>query len=228
MTEWIEFRHDWAYYITTDTFTMNKVTGKVPAGTIVLIKEKEILDNGVTITNTTYALAKDGHVVNLDDKRSASKILAKLFVDYMKKYNEYPPDTTFDKSFKNGSVDMLFKASDYDKFKIRLTHDLVGSDPEQFLMNLSKARRKNFNPENEWKIEPAKSNRSTCKTCGQKIEKNHLRLGEPSYFQDHLSYKWHHFACKADEIWGIPNNKLSGYVDLSSDYKNKVTKALWE
>ncbi len=47
MTEWIEFRHDWAYYITPETFEMYKVTGKVPVGSIVLTKKQETLDNDI-------------------------------------------------------------------------------------------------------------------------------------------------------------------------------------
>jgi len=229
MTEWIEFSHDWAYYITPDTFEMFKIRGKVSVGSLVLTKEKEVLDNGVTITNTDYKIAKDGSITDLDDKRAASNILAKLFVNYMKKHNEYPPNSSIDKVFKNGNVDVLFRASDYDKFKLRFTPALVGGDPEEFLMSLSKTRsRKKFMPGDDWKIEPAKSSRSTCKTCGNKIEKDHLRLGEPDYFQDHLTYKWHHFNCKADDIWGIPESKLDGYVNLSSEQKDEVTQALWK
>ena len=227
MTEWIEFSHDWAYYITPDTFTMNNVRGKVPVGSIVLTKEQEILDNGVKITNTDYKIAKDGDVIDLDDKRAASRIFAKLFVDYMKQHNEYPHGASFDKAFNNKNVDVLFKASNYDKFKILLTPELVGGDPEEFLMSLNKPSRKKFVPGDDWKIEPAKSSRSTCKTCGHKIEKDHLRLGEPNYFQDHLNYKWHHLACMADEIWGIPKDKLDGYESLSTDEKQEVSKALW-
>ncbi len=228
MTEWIEFSHDWAYYITSDTFDMNQVRGKVPVGSIVLVKEQEVLDTGVTITNTDYKIAKDDAVVNLVDKRAASKILAKLFVEYMKKHNEYPHNSSFDKAFKNGNVDVLFKASDYDKFKIRLTHAIVGGDPEEFLMNLNRSSRKKFVPGDDWKIEPAKSGRSTCKSCGGKIEKDHLRIGEPDYFQDHLNYKLHHFVCKADEIWGIPKDKLFGYENLTDDQKEEASKVLWE
>ncbi len=228
MTEWIEFRHNWAYYITSDTLTFNKVTGKVPEGSIVLTKEQEILDTGVTITNTDYSLAKNGEVVSLADKRSASKILALLFVNYMKKHGEYPPGASFGKSYKNGNVDVDFQASDYDKFVIRLTSEEVKGDPEEFLMRLNPASKKKFIPQDDWKIEPAKSSRSTCKTCGHSIEKSELRLGEPTYFQDHLNYKWHHFNCMADDIWGVPESKLDGYSSLTDEEKDIVKKALWK
>ncbi len=227
MTEWIEFSHDWAYYITSETFDMYKVTGKVPVGSIVPTKKQETLDNDIKITNTDYAIAKSDSVAELKDKRAASKILAKQLVEYMRKHNEYPPATSFDKAFKNKSVDVLYKASDYDKFKIRLTPEIVGSDPEEFLMKLNTAGKRKFNPPDDWKIEPAKSSRSKCKTCGHKIEKDLLRLGEPNYFQDHLSYKWHHFECIADDIWGIPEDKLSGYGSLGEAEKAKVRKAIW-
>jgi len=228
MTEWIEFRHGWAYYITPETFEMNKVTGKVPVGSIVLTKKQETLDTGVTITNTDYAIAKSDSVVDLSDKRAASNILAQQLVEYMRNHNEYPHGTSFDKAFKNRNVDVLYKASDYDKFKIRLTPELVGSDPEEFLMSLNSAGKRKFNPQDEWKIEPAKSNRSKCKTCGHNIEQGLLRLGEPTYFQDHLNYKWHHFECIADDIWGIPEDKLSGYSNLDADGKDKVRKVMWD
>jgi len=228
MTEWIEFRHDWAYYITPETFEMYKVTGKVPVGSIVLTKKQETLDNDIKITNTDYAIARNDGVVSLTDKRAASKILAEQLVEYMRSQNEYPHGTSFDKAFKNRSVDVLYKASDYDKFKIRLTPEIVGNDPEEFLMNLNTAGKKKFNPQDDWKIEPAKSSRSTCKTCGHKIEKDLLRLGEPNYFQDHLNYKWHHFECIADDIWGIPEDKLSGYGSLGDADKDKVRQAIWD
>ena len=228
MSEWIQFHHDWAYYIAPETFDMYKITGKVPVGSIVLTKKQETLENEVTITNTDYAIAKNDGVVDLADKRAAGKILAKQLVEYMKIHNEYPNGTSFDKVFKNKNVDVLYKASDYDKFKIRLTPELVGSDPEEFLLNLKTGGKKKFRPQDDWKIEPAKSSRSKCNTCGHSIEKGFLRLGEPTYFQEHLNYKWHHFDCIVDDLWGIPEDKLSGYSSLDADTKDKVTKVIWD
>ena len=228
MSEWIEFHHDWAYYIVPETFDMYKIAGKVPVGSIVLTKKQETLENEVTITNTDYAIAKSDGVVDLADKRAAGKILAKQLVEYMKIHNEYPNGTSFDKVFKNKNVDVLYKASDYDKFKIRLTPELVGSEPEEFLMNLKTGGKKKFSPQDDWKIEPAKSSRSKCKTCGHSIEKGLLRLGEPTYFQEHLNYKWHHFDCIADDLWGIPEDKLSGYSSLDDETKDNVRKVLWD
>ncbi len=49
------------------------------------------------------------------------------------------------------------------------------------------------------KIELAKSNRSTCKICNQKIEKDTPRFGLESVFKrgedEFTSYKWHHIEC---------------------------------
>ena len=46
-----------------------------------------------------------------------------------------------------------------------------------------------------YKIEYAKSSRSTCKVCGEKILKEEIRIGVPSYFQQYKSYKWQHSKC---------------------------------
>ncbi len=52
-------------------------------------------------------------------------------------------------------------------------------------------------------IEEAKSNRATCRTCRQKIDKGTLRFGEeaPNTFAPEAgaSYLWHHLLCAAQK-----------------------------
>lgn len=52
-------------------------------------------------------------------------------------------------------------------------------------------------------IEAAKTGRSTCRTCGQKIEKGLLRFGEevPNAFDPDggTTHQWHHLMCAAQK-----------------------------
>ncbi len=51
-------------------------------------------------------------------------------------------------------------------------------------------------------IEESKSNRATCRTCREKIDKGVLRFGAetPNAFGDGPSYQWHHLACAAGKM----------------------------
>ena len=113
------------------------------------------------------------------------------------------------------------------QFTIRLTPTLVGGDVEELLDTLTKGGQLPFVPTDSWKIEPAKSSRSKCNTCGTGIAQGALRVGEPSFFQDHKSFKWHHFECIADHIWKIPEEMLEGYSELDSSVKEVVRRKLW-
>ena len=226
--DYIEFDSDWGYYVDPETFDLPRVRGEVPIGSVVLTKERETLDTGITVVVTNYWIAKDGGLKELDGKREASEILAKQMLQFMKSNGSYPPGVEKKKEYSNGNVDLEYVASDYDKFTIKMTSELVGGNVLDFLDTLEDAGRRKFNPTDSWRIETAKSSRASCRTCGAKIEKGKLRFGEPSYFQDHLSWKWHHFECISDELWGIPKEKLEGYEDLGNQEKAEVKKSLWE
>ena len=51
-------------------------------------------------------------------------------------------------------------------------------------------------------IEESKSNRATCRSCREKIDKGVLRFGAetPNAFGDGPSYQWHHLACAAGKM----------------------------
>ncbi|MFW9862301.1 MAG: hypothetical protein ACFFET_08440 [Candidatus Thorarchaeota archaeon] len=228
MTDWVPYEADWAYYVDPETFEMPKARSKVPVGSIVLEKGRETIDTGMTVVVTTYKLAKDDGLVDLMGKKEAGELLAKQLLAFMRKHGTFAPGTSIKKTFKNRNVDVLYIGSDYDKFTLRFTPAIVGGDPEEFLLALGEPGRLKFNPEDTWKIEPAVSGRASCKTCNSTIPKDSLRIGEPTYFQDHLNYKWHHFDCIADTIWGIPDEKLSGYASLSPERKTTVKEKLWD
>lgn len=228
MADYIEYEADWGYYIDPETFEMSNIRGKVPVGAVVLTKKRETIDTGITVVVTKYAIAREDGIMELEDKRRASEILAEQMLEHMRSKNEYPSGAQTKKEYANGNVDMEFVASDYDKFTIKLTSKLMGGNVSDFLATLEAPSRRKFNPVDNWCIERAKSSRAKCRTCGANIEKDTLRFGEPSFYEDHLSWKWHHFTCVNDELWGLPKEKLEGYNDLDDEEKTKVREALWE
>ena len=76
--------------------------------------------------------------------------------------------------------------------------------------------------EQKWAIEHAKSGRSRCQTCGGAIQKYELSLGEPSFFHEHLSYRWHHLSCAKSKVGGIPPEQLAGFQELSAEEKEMI------
>lgn len=228
MTEWTEVELDWAYFIAQSTLEMQRVKRRIPVGSLVLEKEKEQdEETGQAWISTYYAIAEESGLRRLPGKTQAADYVTKMLLGYMKDKEKMPPNTRIDKIYKNGNAKLKYDPSEYDSFSIRLTPQSVGENVENFLRLLDEPARTKFTPSEVWKIEPAKSSRSKCRTCGGKIPKGELRLGEPGYYEDHLTYKWHHFDCKADEIWGIPKDMLEGLGNLEEEDQEEVKEELW-
>ena len=182
LTDWLEYTSDWGYWINPDTFFTPRIKKAIRVGAIVFEKNREFVEDlGREIIVTTYGIAKS-HGIEEMDKRDASKILAKQMLEYMQSKNAYPPKTSVKKVFANGNVDLAYEPSEYDKFTVRFTPALVGGNVEDFLDALGDSKEVSRD-DTPWRVEPAKSSRSTCKTCSQKIDKDSLRLGEPGWFE---------------------------------------------
>jgi hypothetical protein len=217
MTEWLEFSTEWGYWINPGTFRMVRVKKSVLVGAVVLTKSRETLDTGNTVIVTDYGVARSGGVEGTT-KKEASAILAQQMVKYMKDKGMHPPKTSIKKVYENGNVDLSYAPSEYDTFNLRFTSTLVDGDVEAFLDELEQFVETDKEDES-WRIEAAKSGRSTCRTCGEKIPKDSLRLGEPDFYEDHLSYRWHHLGCVVQFLEGIDPSSLSGYEDLSESQR---------
>ncbi len=81
-------------------------------------------------------------------------------------------------------------------------------------------------------IEESKSNRATCRSCRQKIEKGVLRYGEemPNAFDPEgaaASYAWHHLLCAAKKK---PSDVKAALAAFSGEVPNRdeVEKVLSE
>ena len=217
----IEYDAKWAYWINPETFKMSKLNKQVPIDSIVLTKTHESSDDGRVFITTIFGVAKDDKVTRIN-KDKASIILTQQAIDYMKLRKAWPPFTTIKDVYKNGNVDITYAPSEYDKFILKLTERLVGSNAEFFLSSLKKP----IEPQLPLRVELAKSSRATCRTCGKKIDISKLRIGEPYLYEEKISYKWHHLTCIAKRIVPLLLSTMEGYDDLPKDQKEDLYKII--
>lgn len=221
LIEWLDYTSDWGYWINPDTFFTPRIKKAIRVGAVFFEKSREFVEDlGREIIMTTYGIARSHGIEELD-KRDASKILAKQMYEYMRSKKSYPPKTSVKKVFSNGNVDLGYEPSEYDKFIIRFTPQLVGGDVEDFLDALDAYQEVSTN-DTPWKVEPAKSSRAICKTCNQKIDKDTLRLGEPTFFDEHVTYRWHHLSCQTFQLRWMDFQALEGYSDLTDAQKREL------
>jgi hypothetical protein len=223
MTEWLEYTHDWGYWINPDTFRTPRIKKSVRFGAIVFLKSRETLDDGRQIIVTTYGIAGESGIKEMG-KKEASAILASQMLEFMRARKMYPPKTEMKKSYANGNVDLEYSPTEYDSFTIRITPDMARESVEDFLYNLEPFSEDSSETTEAWKVEPAKSSRATCKTCSKTIQKGELRLGEPSLYDGHVSYRWHHLKCAAHMIKGMTLDTLEGYEELTKEQKEQLQK----
>uniref|UniRef100_A0A8C2EQZ9 Poly [ADP-ribose] polymerase n=1 Tax=Cyprinus carpio TaxID=7962 RepID=A0A8C2EQZ9_CYPCA len=89
---------------------------------------------------------------------------------------------------------------------------------------------------NDFAVEYAKSNRSTCKGCDQKIEKDHIRVSkktlDPEKPQLGLIDRWYHTGCfvsRREELLFKPEysaTQLKGFTALRDEDKEELKKRL--
>ena len=95
------------------------------------------------------------------------------------------------------------------------------------------ARRRPDYGETLYCLEYAKSNRSTCKGCGQKIDKDELRIGSTVPGEgDYDMTSWKHLGCQMvplkvspEETWTEPT-QIHGFDELPSSGKDAVTEMM--
>lgn len=76
----------------------------------------------------------------------------------------------------------------------------------------------------EWLTELAKSNRSTCKGCASKIEKNELRVAKKTTQEDtgYSTTNWYHVACVKLPSYITDADQVSGYSSLDAENKKLI------
>lgn len=227
MADWISVDEEWAYWINPSTLRMPRLRGRMPAGAVLVIKER--LEQGVS---TVFGWSEPEGLVDLDGKREASERLAAQALAYMRDHGRWPPEMRIKKAYKNGNVDLDYQPGDYDRFTLRLTPAMLGepdADVAAFLAMLephvegaSEAAAAEAAPQAAWRVEPAKSGRARCRTCGEAIPKGSLRLGEPSVYEGRVSYRWHHLACRRSLFGEIEPDDLEGYDELDEALQQEL------
>ncbi|UCE08985.1 MAG: hypothetical protein JSW61_08295 [Candidatus Thorarchaeota archaeon] len=217
----VDYEVDWAYWVNTKTFRLRRLQKSVLVGSVVLIKSRGVTEEGAKYIETDYGIAEKTGVRDIS-KKEASMILAEQALEYMKQTKRWPPDMTIKDSLKDGDIVILFSPSEYDSFNLRFTIEMVGQKPIDFLEKLKRSKKE---PEPVWKVETAKSGRSKCRSCGRPIEEGRFRIGEPYFYEEHLSYRWHHPKCIAPTFY-IPLEKLDGYRLLAPEEKMRLSKLL--
>ena len=221
MVDEVNYEVDWAYWVDSKTLELIRLKKAIPVGSVVLTKIRGKTEEGAKFVETEYGIAEQNGVRDIS-KREASKILADQALEYMKRSKQWPPDMTIKDSFKDGDIEILFAPSEYDSFNLKFTSELVKQRPMEFLQKLKPSKKES---EHVWKVETAKSGRSKCRTCEKNIEEGLFRIGEPYFFEDHLSYRWHHPKCIAPMLY-TPLEKLDGFKMLKPDEKLRLKKLL--
>jgi hypothetical protein len=218
----VEYDAKWAYWINPKTLRLSRLKKHVPIGSIILTKSQESSEEGRVFIVTMYSIAKSDGVTRIN-KDKASAILTQQALDYMKQKNMWPPFTSIKDVYKNGNVDIFYVPSEYDKFILKFTEQLVDTDVQKFLASL----KKSIDPSLSWIVEPAKSGRATCRTCNTKIDAGELRIGEPYLYEDHVSYKWHHPKCMSRKFITLLLSRIEGYESLSKSQRENLLRQIF-
>ena len=75
-----------------------------------------------------------------------------------------------------------------------------------------------------WKIEYAPNGRSLCKKCKRQIKEKEIRLGEPFYIDEQLTFHWNHLNCS--DLSKLKRDMVIGLDDLEELDKKRIEKKL--
>lgn len=217
---WVEIASEWAYWIDPESFNLKRVKKRAPVGSVIIVKNREKIDDERTYVESSFGVIAEEGVVELP-KKEVSEILANQFIEFTKWKNQWPPFTSVKRVQKSGDVEVSFEPSEYDSFRLLVTHQMIGSDPSAFLNKL----KKHQTPQTPlWKVETAKSGRSRCRSCNDVILEGRFRIGEPYFYEGSLSYKWYHPRCLVASLDIDELENLDGYKTLRPEEKLRLKR----
>ena len=223
----LDSENEWGFFIDPLTFKIINIEEDIPSGSFVVIKEREYIEDiDRTVIQTTYGLV-DKNKFQPMNKRELSTYMSKACADFILSNSTFPPKIKLEKELVEGKpVHLAFLMSNHDTFHLKITDKLLeNKDPVGIVSEIVEKETSKltlYDKEEIWKVEYAKSSRSTCRTCGIKIEKDKVRVGEPYYYEEHLSYRWHHEGCV---FWNTLNLKnIQGLENLDSEDHDRIVK----
>ncbi|MFW9995215.1 MAG: PARP-type zinc finger-containing protein, partial [Candidatus Odinarchaeota archaeon] len=155
-------------------------------------------------------------------KEEITGILSEQLVKYMREQGTWPRTTRLSSYAEDGSAMISYGPEPDVNIELRITEDQIGDKLPKFLGSLKTMEERIQEAEAHltWRVEHAKSGRAACRACSEKIQKGELRIGEPSLFQDHVSYKWYHVDCSSRKSFFL--SPVEGLEQLTPEEKKEL------
>ncbi|MBY8999942.1 MAG: hypothetical protein KGD64_03425, partial [Candidatus Heimdallarchaeota archaeon] len=103
----IDPESEWGYFINPETFKVNNIEDDIPTGSLVVIKEKEYLEDlGRTVIQTTYGIV-EGNKFQPMNKREITLLFSKACAKYILINNASPPKIKIEKELQKGKTAQL-------------------------------------------------------------------------------------------------------------------------
>jgi nitrous oxide reductase len=221
----LDSENEWGFFVDFETFDIYKIEDDIPDGSFVMVKEREYIEDiDRTVTQSSYGIVEKNKFITMN-KREISKLMSKACSKYILAKDTLPPKVKVEKELQQDKpAQLAFMMTNYDTFHLKITSEMLdGLNPFEKIQEIIGNETEKltlYDREDKWKIEYAKSSRSTCKSCSMKIEKGTVRLGEPYYFEEHLNYRWNHEKCV---FWSrLEKEQLEDLEKLEKEDKKRI------
>ena len=221
----LDSENEWGFFVDPEAFDIYTIEDDIPDGSFVIVKEREYIEDiDRTVTQSSYGIVEKNKFIP-KNKREISKLMSEACSKFILARDTLPPKVKVEKELQEDKPTQLaFMLSNYDIFHLKISsamldglnpfekiQEIIGNETEKLTL---------YDREDKWKIEYAKSGRATCKSCGLKIEKGTVRIGEPYYFDQYLNYRWHHEKCV---FWSrLEIEQLEDLEQLEKEDKKRI------
>ena len=92
--------NEWGYYVDTETFQISNIEDDIPDGSLVIIKEKEYIEDiSRTVIQTIYGIVSKDEFKPMN-KRDISSLLSEACAKYILTSDTFPPKVKIEKDLK--------------------------------------------------------------------------------------------------------------------------------
>ncbi len=222
-------KKEWGFFINPNNFQIGELKGEIPNGYFIILRIRSFEDSiGKTVIRNHYGLVSKDQMNYLSKKQLSSR-LSESCAKFILKNNKLPPKVSIEKKPKEKkSIELAFSFSQYDIFHLKITEEMLnGKNPKNTLEHIIESSSRNLyeiEKEKIWKIEYAPNGRSLCKKCKRQIKEREIRLGEPIYSDEHLSFQWNHLNCI--NLSKLKRSMVTGLDNLEEADKKRIEKKL--